>query len=97
LHKKAADEMANSQAIGLGDFINVIGCDEAPSAGHILHNNGRITRDVLSHMPRNGPGVGIKTTSGRKADNYAECLALIKIVRSGMGNTYSQGESHQYG
>ncbi len=48
--EEAADEMADGQAVRLGDFVNMIGGDQAAGAGHVLDHDTRVAGDVLAHM-----------------------------------------------
>jgi hypothetical protein len=70
--------MANRKAVGLGDFVNVVSRNQASGPGHILDNDGRISRDVFPHVPGNGAGVGVKASSSRKADDNTHGFPSIE-------------------
>src|SRR5688572_31380344 len=50
-------------------ILDVIGGDEAASAGHIFDNDCRLPRNMFAHMPGNGASIGIKPSACGKADN----------------------------
>src|SRR5262245_32633168 len=56
----------------------MIGGDQASRTRHIFHDKCWLPWDMLSHMPREQPRVGVKTAAGRKADNDANRFVLIE-------------------
>ncbi len=45
-------QRAESQTVGLGDVVQIIGRDDRRRAGHVLHENCWITRDVFAVVAR---------------------------------------------
>jgi hypothetical protein len=54
----------------------MIRCDDAAGAGHIFHNEGRITGNMFAHVPRNGPRIRIESASRGKSNDNADCLTF---------------------
>jgi hypothetical protein len=59
---------------------HVVGLDDASGAGHILHDDVGITRDMLADMATNGPSVGVEAASRAKGHDHANSFPLIELV-----------------
>src|SRR6266705_2678975 len=75
-----AVERADRQTIRLGHSVDVIRGDQAPRAGHVFYDDGRITRDIFPHVSGDGSSVGIESAPGGKADHDSNHLAAIEFV-----------------
>lgn len=64
LEKQTADEMADGQAVGFGDFVDVICRNQGSCAGHILNDEGWIAGDVFAQMARDHAGIRIIAAAG---------------------------------
>src|SRR5918992_4364778 len=53
----------------------------AGSAGHVLRNDGWISRQKTRKMAREETRIKIVTTSGRVADQHPDFLVLVKFCR----------------
>ena len=75
--ERAADS-AERQTIGLGQVIDVIGRNHRARARHILDDEVRISRNVLSHVARVGASPEVMHVA-RKITHYkSDRLSLIK-------------------
>jgi hypothetical protein len=52
--------------------------NQASGSSHVLHDNGRVARDVFAHVTGNGTGVGIEASSGGETHDNAYGFALVK-------------------
>src|SRR5262247_3739857 len=57
----------------------MIGSNNPAGAGHVFNDGRRTTRNMLGKMARNHPGIKIKRTSGRIADDEAYSLVFEKL------------------
>jgi len=64
-----AVEVKDRQTVGFGDFIYMIGGEQAGGTGHVLHHDGGISRNMSAQMAADQPGVGVKTSAGGEADD----------------------------
>jgi hypothetical protein len=74
--------VTHRETIWLGYVVNVVGCNQASSPGHILYGHAGIAGNVLAHMTRQRPCVGVETSSGRKTDDNADRLTFVKWLLS---------------
>ena len=74
-------QRAESQTIGLGDVVQIIGRDDGRRAGHVLHQDRRIAGNVLAVVARQNARPQIVTAAGGGADDDANRLALIERRR----------------
>jgi hypothetical protein len=70
--------MANSEAIRLGNFIDVIGRDQTAGARHVVHGNRGIARYVLAQMARDHARICVIASSWSETYNDANVFAGIK-------------------
>ena len=75
-----ADEIADGQAVRSAGLVEIVGGEPAAGAGHIIDNHSRIARDVLRHVARKDPRVGIESSAGGKANDHADGFALVEIL-----------------
>jgi hypothetical protein len=89
------DRADQAQSIGLGGFVNIIRRDHMPGARHILHDDVRVTGDVLIHMGGENASPLIVQRSSRGTDVHGDGLPLIEIAlrerRSSRYRTREQG------
>jgi len=77
----------------LGD---VVGGNEATSAGHVLHNGNRISRDVLADVARRCPCIGVITSPRRIAYDETDGFALVKFFTKRCGrSTDKNGKANE--
>ena len=76
-------EMAEGQAVGFGDPVNMIGGDQMAGASHVVDDDGRLPRHMLAEVARDGPRISIEAAAGRSADDHADGLALVEIFLGG--------------
>jgi hypothetical protein len=76
----------------------VIGREQAAGARHILDENGRLTRNIPGHMPREHSRQSIVAAAGRKPDDDAYGFSLVKICLGNRaldaGGHIGHGDSH---
>src|SRR5262249_54188682 len=83
------DEVAHGETIRLGYVVNVVGCNQTSSPGHILHDHDCIARNVPAQMTCQRPCVGVETSPSRKTDNNADRLPFVqRILREDRINSY---------
>src|SRR5688572_12103453 len=70
--------MTYSEPVRFGHVIHVVGRYQKSRSRHIFHNQGRVSRDVLSHMPGQCSGVGIVTTTSRSSDDDSYGFAFVE-------------------
>ena len=78
LDKDAAVDVTDGETVGLGDFEYMIGGNEAPRAGHVFHDHGRIPRQMFVDVPRDRSAVDIEAAAGAEADHYTHGLVFIE-------------------
>jgi hypothetical protein len=86
--------MADSETIGFSDLVYVVGCYETAGAGHIFHDNGGLSGNVLAHMTGDSAGIGVEPAASRKTDNDPNRLAFVKVIRRCRASCF---ETHQQG
>jgi hypothetical protein len=57
----------------------VVGGAEPARRRHVLHHHGRLARDVLAEVARNGAAIGVVAAAGRGGDDQADLLAAVEI------------------
>jgi hypothetical protein len=67
---------------------------DAGSAGHVLHDDGRIARNVTADMAGEHPRIDVEPAARCKADHDRERLALVEILRS-RGSNACQSAEHE--
>src|SRR6266508_1214178 len=72
--------MTDGETIRFGHFVSMVGRDQAPCPGHVIHADARIAGYKFSHVPPDDPRVSVKTSSRSKADNDADGFPLIEII-----------------
>ena len=50
-----------------------------PCARHVAHDDRRLARDVLAHMPRHEAGVGVQPAAGSRTDDQRYRFAGVKV------------------
>ena len=84
LEDQSADEMADGEAVRLGDFVDVIGGDQTAGAGHVFDDEGRIAGNMLAQVARDGARVGVVAAAGGAADDDADRFAFVEwFLREG--------------
>ena len=58
----------------------MVGRDQASRAGHVLDDEHGATRDVLAHVPRDRPRIGVKAAAGRRTHDDADGPARVEVV-----------------
>src|SRR5574341_55692 len=58
----------------------MIGSDELTRAGHVLHDNAGIARQIFSDMARHHTAVSIETATGGGANKHDHGLALEELL-----------------
>ena len=71
-----AMEVADGEAVGFGDPVQMVGGDNTSCSRHILHNDRRITGDMFAHVARNGSGIGIEPAPGGKTYDDTDRLTF---------------------
>jgi hypothetical protein len=61
--------------------VKVFGCNQGCPSRHILDNDGRMAGDVFTHVPRHHAAVRIESASGAPADDDANCLTFVEVIR----------------
>ena len=84
-----AVERGDGEPVGTGDPVRVVGGDQARGAGHVLHDDGRLARNVLREMAGEQPRVGIEAAARRVADDDPHRLACVGLA----GRLARRGES----
>src|SRR4051794_31053788 len=70
----------DGRAVSRSDGIEIIDRAESAAAGHVLDNHARVSWNVASHVPGQGPCVDIVTATRPGADDEIDCLAAIEIL-----------------
>src|SRR5919106_5529046 len=71
-------ERAHRQSVRFGNTIKVIGADDPTRSGHVLRDNGWISGDMLSDMPRRQTRPEIVSAAGGRGDDDSDRLTLIE-------------------
>ena len=90
LQEESADEVADGQAVGLGDLVHIVGGNQKSRAGHVVDDEGRVAGDMFAHVAGDGAGVGVVAAAGGGADDDPDGLAAIKIFLGKGVETQSQ-------
>src|SRR5687767_14150902 len=85
---------ADEQAIRLGAVKGIVRRDQTTGAGHVLDNDGRMTRDMFADMSPDDSRREIVAAAGRESDHKPDGLAFVKIIRSGMRQTGETQKRH---
>src|SRR5205823_6575820 len=98
--EQPADEVAEGEAVGLGDLVEIVGGDQASRAGHVLDDDRRVARNVPRQMPGDRARVGVEASSRREAHDDADGLALVEGLlgpggRGGCQEDETGGQDHQ--
>ncbi len=72
-----AVKVENCKPIGFGHVIDMIGGDEAGSAGHVFDDDRRAAWNMFAEMARDQTGIGIKAAARGKADDNSNRFAFI--------------------
>ena len=68
----------NCQAIGFGDVVDLIGCDERAGSRNVLDDDIRASKNVFGPEFRKQARIEIVNIARLGADQYRDGLALIK-------------------
>jgi hypothetical protein len=88
--------VTDGETIGFSDLVYVVSRYETACAGHIFHDDGRLSGDMLPHMARDRASISVEPATGRKTDNDPYGLALVEVVckyRSGQRESKRRGQS----
>ena len=66
LQEQAADEMADGETVGPGDFVSVVGRNHAAGARHVLDDHDGIAGNMFSHVPGDSSRVSVVAAAGVK-------------------------------
>jgi hypothetical protein len=92
-HDLVAVEVHDSEAVGPGDLVGVIGGQQAHRARHVLHDHDRTTGDVAAQVTRDGARVCVEASARREAHDDPDRLALEELrlsVRRGRGRQHRE-------
>ncbi len=65
--------------------MKIFGCDQGSRAGHIFNQDGRMARNMFTHVAGHNAAVSIESTSGAAADDDPNRLTLLEIVGAKRG------------
>ena len=74
---KSSVDRAHRKSVRLGDIVDIVRRDHMTRARHVLHDNGRIARQMLAHKQRDCPSVEIVQIAGPRADDNRHSFPLI--------------------
>ena len=83
LDKQTAVYVSKSQTIRLRGSKNMIGRNQASSAGHIFDNHSGVSRNMFIDMSREGSAIKVEASTGTGANDYSEGFAAIKLLLRG--------------
>jgi hypothetical protein len=61
----------------------MVSSNEAPGAGHVVHDYGRVTGKMSAQMARDRSGISIETTACGEANDNPDRLAVKSCLLSG--------------
>src|SRR5918996_2899287 len=76
LQEKTAENMADREPVRFGGVVNMIRCNHASGAGHVLNHDSRITGNVLSQVTGDYPRIEIVTAARREPDDESDRFTL---------------------
>ena len=76
VHRRA--KCAEGQPVRLRHGINIVGRDHSSRSGHVLHDEGGISRDVLAHVLGEDSRPEIVGVAGKIADDDPDGFSLIE-------------------
>src|SRR5262249_15541894 len=79
LHRHAAAEGADGQAVLRRDVVEKVRELQRTRAWHVLHHDRRVAGNVLRKMPRQDAGVGVVAAAGAVADDQVDVLAAVEV------------------
>ena len=71
-------DRAEGQAIGLGDAVHIVGADDVSRARHVLHDDGRVSWNILDDMTRREPRPKIVAAADGGSDDHGDGFALVE-------------------
>jgi hypothetical protein len=83
--KQPSLEMAQRQAIRPGNSVDMISADAVARTGHVLHEDIRITWNVLAQVAGDGSRIGVKPATRRSRNDDSQCFALVEEFLSPHG------------
>jgi hypothetical protein len=72
--RHAAIDQPEDRAVSRRDIVEVIGRPDAAAAEHVLHHDGRVARQILAHMTRKQPAIGVISAASRRAGDQIQVL-----------------------
>ena len=81
LRNEIADEIPDRQSVRLGGFVDRVGRNQTARSGYVIDYDRRIAGNIFADMAGDRTGVGVETSSGGKADEDADGLACVEILR----------------
>ena len=67
--------------VRIGPLVNIIECKHASGAGHVLHDDIGLSRQVLAQIRRKGSNERIGRAARAKADHDRQRLAGVEVLR----------------
>jgi hypothetical protein len=71
-------DSAEGQAIGLGDAVDIVGPDDVPRSGHVLHDDGWVPGNILDDVTCREPRPEIVAAAHGGSDDHGDGFALIE-------------------
>ena len=75
-----------TQTVGFGDVIDMVGRDDGPGARHVLHHDSGIPRNVLAEILSYKASPVVLCPSNRVPHHNGDRLTLKKFLRSCLWN-----------
>ncbi len=94
LERDGVHEGGHHRAVLRRDVVEPVGGGEPARAGHVLHDDVRIARDVPAKMARQHARIDVEAGRGFVADHDVDGLALVEI-RNLVGRRRDNGAGHQ--
>ena len=79
-------DRSQSGAIGFGNAIDIIGGDHRPAAGHVAHDQIRISRDISPHITGIGARPQVVRIAGIIADHDADGFSFVERFALSVNN-----------
>ena len=79
-------DRSQSGAIGFGNAIDIIGGDHRPAAGHIAHEEIRISRDISPHIAGVGARPQVVRIAGIIADHDVDGFSFVERFALSVNN-----------
>ena len=76
--RHAAVDQREDRAVPRRDIVDVVGRPYAAATEHVLHHDGRIARQILAHVMREQPAVGVVSAADRGAGDQIQVLLAAK-------------------